>query len=695
MDQQQKDKQTERLEEFREKVNHKLRTDPSNALPLCEEFLAFAEETGKGCDEALLTIGIHYFLMSDYKTAKQNLTEALQLAEKGGNKALMRRIRGNLGNCYRFLGEFDGARKIYESLQDEITDDFPLGIRLANLYNLSEIHRLQNNLDKAFQYSQERVRLAEEDGNPEVLASVYHSHSIICRLLGDIDKESEFAIRAYEHSIPTGNQDLILKCFMRVVEGLAENGNYQEALSRGEELLALGKRFGTPSAIAGSLSTMGNVHSTMKDYERSAAYYQKALDLISLSDNRDSYITDSLHLAAAFIGMGRFLETLLRLRKVHTLLKRYPSKYHQSFFELYTGLALLRLGKIRHSETHLLHARYLFQDLKIPQQLIITLRNLAKVYKEKGDAGRAYDTMVEMLEVVEKVNLEERKKLKSRLYIQFETREKERQLQAMRTAKDELEEMLAARLDELQRQSRYIDRQRSLAEVGTRAASLTHKIKSPLTVLEGALYNLKKALEKERWDEDYLRGKHDEIARNVMRITDVVNLIDSHTQQRDDGQTERIDPGRILKDTVSWKTGDHGFHGIDIEVDTQDGVPPLEASAVDFMNTVFVLLDNARDAIRHQGRSDGKIRVSLEYGDGLVWVRVSDNGCGIGEDDRERMFDPYWSTKTGGTGLGLTQVQGFVRTLGGRVMVQSKPGAGTTISLAIPLHRQRMSGRAG
>jgi signal transduction histidine kinase len=68
-----------------------------------------------------------------------------------------------------------------------------------------------------------------------------------------------------------------------------------------------------------------------------------------------------------------------------------------------------------------------------------------------------------------------------------------------------------------------------------------------------------------------------------------------------------------------------------------------------------------------------------------VALEVSDTGPGLTEEQRTRLFTPYYTTKKGGTGLGLAIVQGIVSDHGGRIQVESSPGAGTTFTLVLPL----------
>jgi signal transduction histidine kinase len=100
------------------------------------------------------------------------------------------------------------------------------------------------------------------------------------------------------------------------------------------------------------------------------------------------------------------------------------------------------------------------------------------------------------------------------------------------------------------------------------------------------------------------------------------------------------------------------------------------------VHVLWNLVINARQAIRGEGR----IAVRCGVSEGEVLVEVADTGCGMPDDVRRRVFDPYFTTKPPGqgTGLGLTAVDRFVRSSNGAVEVESQPGAGATFRMRFP-----------
>ena len=133
---------------------------------------------------------------------------------------------------------------------------------------------------------------------------------------------------------------------------------------------------------------------------------------------------------------------------------------------------------------------------------------------------------------------------------------------------------------------------------------------------------------------------------------------------------------------------------ISLELDVPERPLPVEADINQFETALVNLAANARDAMDGTGRlrihltsaQGASTNASATATDDFVAVAVSDTGCGIAPDHIEKIFEPFFTTKQvgQGTGLGLSQVYGFVKQSGGSVTVQSEVGQGTTITLRLP-----------
>jgi len=162
---------------------------------------------------------------------------------------------------------------------------------------------------------------------------------------------------------------------------------------------------------------------------------------------------------------------------------------------------------------------------------------------------------------------------------------------------------------------------------------------------------------------------------------------------------EAIDLSRLVR-KLQRLLGSAVSKRVTLEFDLADGLPAVEGDATQLRQVVMNLVINASEAI---GDGDGVVTVRTwltdadtsyladsHVDDGLpsgpyVCLEVSDTGCGMDEETKAKLFDPFFSTKFTGRGLGLAAVLGIVRGHGGAIRVQSKPGKGSTFRVLLPI----------
>ena len=125
--------------------------------------------------------------------------------------------------------------------------------------------------------------------------------------------------------------------------------------------------------------------------------------------------------------------------------------------------------------------------------------------------------------------------------------------------------------------------------------------------------------------------------------------------------------------------------GVMLEENFADDLPTAPLDAAQVQQALVNLIKNAIQAMTHDGTLS---LTTLAEAEG-VWVHVTDTGGGIAQEKINRVFQPYFTTKEKGTGLGLMIVQRIVREHGGRIELESHTGQGTTFRLWFPLTEQQ------
>lgn len=228
-------------------------------------------------------------------------------------------------------------------------------------------------------------------------------------------------------------------------------------------------------------------------------------------------------------------------------------------------------------------------------------------------------------------------------------------------------------------QTRLIDaedsmrRNERLAEMGEFAAAIGHELRGPLTVIRG-----RAELLGIRLDDPQRAGRL--AARLESDIDKMVELLENLC---DYAKVRTPDHGPVdLAELCSDLLADMTLPStIEWAVHAEPFTPPAWVDETQLRSVASNLLRNAIEAMPDGGLVD--VRVSPS-GDQAVRLEVRDCGVGMAPDVQQRLFEPLYTTKNTGTGLGMGIVKNFVTSNGGRILVQSVEGQGTTMTVELP-----------
>lgn len=225
-----------------------------------------------------------------------------------------------------------------------------------------------------------------------------------------------------------------------------------------------------------------------------------------------------------------------------------------------------------------------------------------------------------------------------------------------------------------------------LTLIGEMSAGLAHEIKNPLAAIKGALDIL---LRRPNIPEDCATIMQD-VLEQVARIDSTVSSLLQHATPRPI-QLVAADLTEVVRDAVSLakdvvlRPACSAGQRIELSLELPDESIPVRIDPMHVETALLNLVKNAAEAIEIQGRIC--VRVGVEHRDGpsVAVVEVIDTGRGIAPEEIPQLFHTFYTTKKTGTGLGLPAVQRIARGHGGRVIVDSTPGASTRFALELPL----------
>jgi signal transduction histidine kinase len=140
---------------------------------------------------------------------------------------------------------------------------------------------------------------------------------------------------------------------------------------------------------------------------------------------------------------------------------------------------------------------------------------------------------------------------------------------------------------------------------------------------------------------------------------------------------------RLVRDLTDFEREQLTLRGVNLEVELDDTLPHIMIDEGQIRQSLLNLLRNAADAVEEVG--GGTVSVSTVAVGSMVEVRVADEGTGISEELVSKLFEPFFSTKDGGTGLGLALTQQIIREHGGDIRVDSRPGHGAVFVVSLPI----------
>ncbi len=219
-----------------------------------------------------------------------------------------------------------------------------------------------------------------------------------------------------------------------------------------------------------------------------------------------------------------------------------------------------------------------------------------------------------------------------------------------------------------------------LAMLGKIAAAIAHEIRNPLTSIRGFIQLLSPYLA-EIGKEDYARIILSEIDRANHIIYEFLNSSKPSAPTK-----QRVPVAMLLREMILLTESEANMKGCELVCEIAD---PDMAVAIDVKQIKQVLLNivkNAMDAIQETGDGrKGWIAVTARRDKRYALISIRDNGKGMERSTINRLFDPFFSTKKEGTGLGLSVSYRIIRNHGGMIRVESTPGEGTEFVIYLPL----------
>jgi signal transduction histidine kinase len=231
----------------------------------------------------------------------------------------------------------------------------------------------------------------------------------------------------------------------------------------------------------------------------------------------------------------------------------------------------------------------------------------------------------------------------------------------------------------------HLDRRAAMGELAT---SLAHELNQPLNaILQNA--GVAQMLLTSHSVPSGLSEIADiisDIRKDDMRASEVIRRMRGLLQKRE-LESQPVDLNEVAQETVAIVRPDARSREIQLEMELADDVRPILGDRVHLQQVLLNLLMNAIDAVTTMPTDRRRVRVSITQSDGDVRLAVADGGIGISADRLSEIFEPFYTTKSGGSGMGmgLSIARSIVEAHAGRIAAENNAGGGATVWFSVPM----------
>ena len=223
-----------------------------------------------------------------------------------------------------------------------------------------------------------------------------------------------------------------------------------------------------------------------------------------------------------------------------------------------------------------------------------------------------------------------------------------------------------------------------LATMGQLTASIAHEVNQPITAVVTNSQAGLRFLEEQPVDLDEVRQILEAITRGGGRAGEIVGRIRDLVKKAPP-RKERLQVNAAIREVIELTHSEAVKNNVSVRMELTDGLPPIEADRVELEQVILNLIINALEAMSGVSEGEQELHISTTTNEvGSVLVTVQDTGPGLPQALLEQLFEPFYTTKPGGLGMGLSICRSIIESHGGRLWASANASAGAVFHFTLP-----------
>ncbi len=662
------------------------------------------------------------FCLTNYEIAKKQ-NDPSAIANSLCNLSIAMSFKGNKQKAIDYINQ---AITIYQTLNDTLRMGHCFHLLSTYFYNFSQFKKANDMMLKC-------LKIFQKYNVKKGLVDIYYSLSVLHFTLANYNKALEYCLTALTLCSEVDDIRLLAKCHLQISDIYIALNNYSKAVENHSQAINVFKELSDNLLIAISSNVISKLFFKTSQYDSALVYATKALDIYEKMNYKIGISLTLSNLGYIYNSIGNNKLAIDVYGKAMIIAENLNHLWLQSEISSKVGDFYLKEGKLEEAFPHFQKSVKLAQVIDSRDLIKNNYKSLSKYYEELGDYKssliyhKKYSALKDSLFLniqnditdlqvifhtekehrekqllqkdneIYKLEIEKQKFQKSSIllglivltiisvFVFYLYRHKQRMNKI-------LEDKINKAIAKQQEQQQIILHQAGLTSLGELAAGIAHEINQPLQ-------NISFCAEIIRHENIESKDKNKGIEKNVKEIhrhIDWMRNIIEHVRLFSSRQQEEFSQKFTINQSIinAYRMVEKQYtkQGIEIKLDLQADLPQISGNPYKYEQVVLNLLSNAKDAVIEKEKEFGneykKEIILRSYGrNGNVFMEMEDNGVGIPNDVRSKIFMPFYTTKKfgEGQGLGLSIALSIIKEMRGRIYLNSKIIGRTIMCIKIPV----------